>query len=132
MSDSCSGPGCAFRQTYLAATALGAGIAMLAIAGGKSVDLGSGVLFVLVLGLSAHELWTGPVSLWFRTLVGTAALAFVVGIVGVGAAEQFLSGIAHSVVFVGVLLGGMWVVPRAVEELSLGAVDAGEPSEPSA
>jgi hypothetical protein len=92
MSESCSGPGCAFRQTHLA----------------------------------ARELWTGPVSLWFRTLVGTVALAFVFGVVGVGAAEQFLSGIAHSVAFVAVLLGGMWAVPRIVEETPLATADTGE------
>jgi hypothetical protein len=36
---------------------------MTAIAGGESVDLGTTLLFVLVIGLSARELWTGPVSL---------------------------------------------------------------------
>jgi len=128
VTDSCSGPGCAFRKTHLTAALVGVGVGRVAVGEPPASSLLTLGAFAVVAALMLVELWAYPVGLWWRWLaVGTAGAA-VVGLVGGVLASRVLTGVPSFVALVGALVVAIRYVPRLVTAMPLAPAETIEPT----
>jgi hypothetical protein len=123
MGESCTGPKCAFRYTYVIAAWVGMLLVKPVFGTGLDRGLILGVATVFVAVMTVSEVYARPVVRWWKWLAVTMAGAFVVAFGGTALSFLYLPGVWRYVGALAAILVAFNYVPDLVTRTPLAHSD---------
>jgi hypothetical protein len=119
MGESCTGPECAFRYTYVLPAWAGMLLVKPVFGTGMEVGLLLGVFTAFLLVMTVAQVYTRPVVRWWKWLAVTSVGAFVIAFGGTALAFLYLPGVWRFVGSLAAIVVAFNYVPRLTSRTPL-------------